>query len=240
MTEITHQTAKQLLQVSADRPLPPVDRSALEAHLAACDDCNGYAKNLANLEVDLRSLMHRQWDAYRPSLRIQAIRKPSPVKLLWNNLFNQTQALGKLAVIAALLLGYFVIANITGVRVPIINGETATVLPTPNRENLISATSATPSIQTAITSFTSQACGTVSYIVQESDTLESIALRYGVTKEALLAYNSGDPPLAANRVFIGMELYIPVCEGTPSHTASVPSHTLTTPRNGTLLPEQPD
>lgn len=238
MTEITHKAARALLQAALDRPLVATERAALEAHLTGCEECGEYANRLANLEEKLRGVLHVKWDNARPDLNLQTIKNPSLVKLLWINLFRQSQAFGKATVIAALLLGYFVIVNLVGVRVRITSDETPTVLPTPNILVLNSATSPTPSLQTSLTGNTVQACKTVLYVVQENDTLESVAIRFGTTIEAILESNPEDNSLTANMVFTGMEIRIPLCESTPSRTASVPADMRTTaPPNGTILPE---
>jgi LysM repeat protein len=238
MTEITHKATHALLQAAVDRPLAATEKAALEAHLAGCKECSEYADRLANLEVTLRQALHEKWDDARPNLNLQTIKNPSAVKFLWNYLFSQTQAFGKATVIAALVLGYFVIVNLVGFRVQITNDETPTVLPTPNATALNSVISPTPSIQTSQIGKNVQACKTVLYVVQENDTLESIAVHHGTTTEAILEYNLEDNSLTAETVFTGKEIRIPRCESTPSRTASIPANLrTTTPPNGTILPE---
>jgi LysM repeat protein len=239
MFEITHHKARALLQVAADRSLAPADRSALDAHLAACQECRYYADRLASLEVSLSIALRARWDSYRPELNLQAIKHPSRAKLAWNHLFSQRHAFGKVTVMAALLLGYILIVNLAGIRVPIADNETPTVLPTPNGYTTAAATSPTPSIQAALTELTSQACETLLYIVQKDDTLERIAVQHEITKEAILEYNPDADFLASNTVFTGMQLFIPQCQSTPSRTAGLPGSLLTTtPINGTIFPVQ--
>src|SRR5215213_7573711 len=51
------------------------------------------------------------------------------------------------------------------------------------------------------------------YIVQRGDTLSAIARRYGVTVQALMAYNS----LQSTTIYVGQRLLIPVASpGTPT------------------------
>jgi LysM repeat protein len=239
MDEIIHHKARTLLQAAADRSLAPADRSGLDAHLTECRECNAYADRLARLEVELREAMHHKWDNYRPALKLLAIQNPSPAKLIWNNLFSQVHALRKVTILATLLLGYVVIVNLVGVREPIANDETPTALPTPNESSSIFVNSPTPFTQSALPDLTSLSCKTTIYVVQTNDTLESIAARFGITKEAIQQYNPGDNLLAANSEFTGMELKIPLCESTTARTASIPGNTLTiTPIDGTILPEQ--
>lgn len=237
MIELTHQQARALLQAAADQPLPAADRSALDAHLSVCNDCNAYAAQLAGVEARLRKALHTKWDSFRPDLNLQAIKQPSPASRAWNYFFSQPQVLGKVTIMAALLLGYIAIVNLVGIRVPITENKTPTVLPTPNGFTTSFSGSPTLSAQSARTDTTTQTCDTVIYVVQENDTLESIAFQHGITKETLLGYNPSIGELAANTVITGMELAIPLCESTPSRTASLPGSALTiTPMKGTLLP----
>lgn len=241
MVEITHHKARALIQAAADQTLGPAERSTLDAHLTKCKQCRAYADHLTGLEANLRKALHTRWDTYRPNLNLQAIKHPSPAKLVWSSFFSQTHALGKVTVMAALLLGYFVIVNLIGIRTPISSDETPTALPTPNGFTSTSATSPTPSIQSALTDWTSQACKTVTYVVQENDTLASIATQHEITKETILEYNKDADSLVSNTVFTGMELVIPLCEKAPSRTASLPGSVLTiTPINGTIFPDQPE
>ena len=226
MIEITHQKAQTLLQAAADQPLKADERSALDAHLATCKECNDYSKSLTNLETGLHRIFHAQWDLQHPNLNLQAITHPSPAKLIWNNFLSQANALGKVTIVAALVLGYFVLANLFGIKLPISTEETPTTVPTPSVLSLALAISPTPSAQFTLTGSTTQACETIPYIVQENDTLAYIALQYGTTEETLLEYNN----LNSNTVFTGMELSIPQCDGAPSQTAT----TTITPLNGTI------
>lgn len=232
MLEMTHLKAQTLLQVAADQPLGAEEKSGLDAHLATCKECSNYAKSLTNMEANLRRILHAQWDLQRPNLNLQAITHPSPTKLIWNNLLSQTHALGKVTIVAALVLGYVVINNLFGIKSSLSTDETPTTVPTPSELSLALAISPTPSAQFTLTGLTTQACETVIYVVQENDTLEYIALLHGTTKEAIQEYNN----LTSNTVFTGMELAIPLCKSTPSKTAT----TTITPLNGTFFPTQPE
>jgi LysM repeat protein len=232
MSEITHQKTRILLQAAADGPLTADEQSILDAHLASCGECSAYAKNLTNLEVDLRKVFHAQWDAQRPHLNLQAITHPSPAKLIWNNFFSQTNAMGKVTIVVALVLGYIVIANLFGIKLPISSNETPTTVPTPSEHALALSIFPTPSAQYTLTGSTRRVCETITYVVKENDTLAYIALQHGTTKETLMEYNN----LSSNMVFTGMELVIPQCDGTPSQAAT----TTITPLNGTIFPTKPE
>jgi len=237
MTEITHQQAYALLQAAADHLLKLEEKSALDIHLAMCEKCRDYASELTSIEAGLRKTFHTKWDNHPvTNLDLQTIIKPNPGKLLWNNLFNQPGMMGKATFVAALLLGYFVIANLFGIQAPITNHKTATTLPTPNEFMSANAISPTPSVPLTLTDSITQVCETVVYTVQDDDTLGYIAFRHGITPEAILEYNH----MSSSTVHTGMELTIPVCNSTPSFTATTPNNTMTiTPINGTIFPTQP-
>jgi hypothetical protein len=236
MTDITHQKARALLQAAADQTLQPEEQSALEAHLRACLECSQYAKDLSNLETDLYRVMHANWDNQQPDLNLQGILNPLPTKLFWDNLFGQTGLIGKATVVAALVLGYFIIANYLGIQTPISNDETATILPTPGEYASVQPTSPTPSAPTSLTGAKTQACETVTYYVQENDTLAYIAFQYGTTQEEIMKYNQLD----SDTVFVGMELNIPFCDNAPTRTAMTLNNAITVaPANGTIFPTQP-
>lgn len=235
MYDITHGKAHVLLQAAVDGQLGAEDKSALEAHLSKCGECCEYAESLKNLEVRLRKVLRAQWDELRPALDLQAITQPSPIKLIWNNLLNRSHPLGKVSILAALLLGYFVIANLFGLQLSNADHETPTINPSPNELSLAFATSPTPSAQASLTGSATQVCKTTIYVVQTNDTLESIAFQHGTTKEAILELND-DKELTANLVFTGTELVIPMCKSTPFQTATI----AITPLIETIYPTQPE
>ena len=236
MSKITHQRAQALLQTAADQMLKPAENSALATHLTECKECRSYANNLSALETSLRRIFHSNWDTQHSNLNLQKIINPSPTKLLWSIFFGQMGAMGKATIVAALLLGYFVIANLFGARLPILSDETATTLPTPNEFASVYSESPTPSAQFSLTGSTSQVCETSIYLVRENDTLASIAFQHGITEETILEHN----PLISSTVFTGMELAIPLCNSTPSHTATINENMITiSPIYETLIPTQP-
>lgn len=237
MNEITHKKARALFQKDADRILIAEERSALESHLKNCKQCQEYAAGFSVLETSLQNTFHDKWDMHKPEkLTPQAIVNPSPGKLVWN-FINQTGFMGKATIIVTMLLGYFVIANILGMQYPISDHSAATILPTPNSSAFNFDTSPTPSAQLTTTRSTSQACKTFVYVIQENDTLASIAVQHRTTNELIMEYNG----LKSDSIFTGQELIIPICSETPSLTATHPENTVTiTPANGgTLFPTQP-
>ena len=238
MMELTHQEARTLLQAATDQIIKPEKISALDAHLLQCKACTEYANELVNLERNLRNAMHSNWDSQQPVIDIQAIIKPNLVRILWNSLVSQSHAMEKISVVIVLLLGYIFIANIVGIQSPITGDKTPTPLPTPNGQTVVFFISPTPFASSSLTKLVSPACETTTmYLVQENDTLSSIAYQHGTTEEAILAYNN----LNSGIVFTGMDLIIPMCDSTPSHTSTIPKNTLSlTPLGGTIIPTHPE
>ena len=82
---------------------------------------------------------------------------------------------------------------------------------------------------------TEQACEKVSYVVQENDTLSSIANSYNVPMSVIQKYNG----LSSETVFTGMPLTIPLCEQFPTPGPS-PTPTLPPPYPAANLLLPPD
>ena len=238
MSEMTHQKARALLQSAIDQPIDPEAKTALEAHLAVCEACDHYARSLADLEVHLRRVLHANWDKQKPEISLQAIIDPNPAKLLWNNLFGQANFMSRVTIAVTLLLGYIVIASIFGIKSPISNNNTATILPTPNEAALAFSTSPTPSAPPAstLTDAATQGCNMVNYTVQKTDSLESISREHNISKDLLMQYNH----LTSDAITPGTHLIIPQCEGVPSLTATLSKNNTSTPLIGTLFPTQPE
>jgi len=237
MFEITHQEAHALLHAASDQMIDPNDKTILDSHLSGCQLCSDYAKSLENLESTLRKSMHAKWDVQKPNLNVQAVIHPNPARLLWNNFMGQTHAMEKISIVVVLVLGYVLIANIVGIQSPITKEKTPTPIPTPNELAIFTSNSPTPSAVVPLMNTLSENCETSDYVVLANDTLESIALRHGTTREIIQEINN----LASNTVYTGMKLVIPSCNTTPSHTATIIKNTLTiTPLSGTLFPTQPE
>ena len=229
-----------LLQSAADRRITSDETSALNAHLEKCRECRNYANSLTNLEAGLRNALHAQWDYQQPKLDLQAIMNPTPEKLVWINFPSLTQSIGKVTIVAVVLLGYIMLANHFGIQIHNLNNETPTNLPTPNELVLSSNVSPTPSAPAQLTmaKMTMQDCDVIPYTVQATDSLESIAAKHGTSKELIMEYNN----LTTEVVSPNIELFIPLCRNTPSRTtASLPSNWITnTPIKGTILPNNPE
>jgi LysM repeat protein len=90
-----------------------------------------------------------------------------------------------------------------------------------------------PAGQTATKLF-AQSCSKTTYIVQEHDSLNGIAMRYGVSKETIASYNG----LASDKIEIGSALVIPLCDPTPVEITTTPTipNTIVPSNNGQVDP----
>lgn len=235
MFEIPHQEVQKLLQSAAGQTLAPDDKSAIENHLSKCIECSVYAKNLTNLEVNVRRVLHTQWDSQQPDLDLRAITALASSKFSWSTIFNPAHALGKAIIITSLFLGYFIISNIFGNQVSTPENNLPTTVPTPFNAALELTNSPTPSPSVTVTGRATQECEHLNYVTQAGDTLESIAAQFGVSEDVIAKRNN----LKTYVVSPNMEILIPVCANIPSKTAIPPRKTLAIPSlTNTILPDQ--
>lgn len=211
MLSLTHQNARRLLQHSLDAELNAPEQAALAAHLAACPECSAYAQRMTGLEAQLRHLTHQQWDRHAPRLSPRAIRQqlasPGPV---WGAYLNLGLPL-KLTAAAALVLSLMFAFNLGGLQrfttLPVDVSSApapATLLQTP-----------TPAVRETATLVSQPNCQFATHLVQEDETLDGIAARYGVSVVRLMEVNRlQNIPLTP-----GQALAIPVCV-TPTSTST--------------------
>jgi len=193
---ITHEEAHRLIQFNADQALKEVEKNLLEDHLTACLECRDYARRMQDLELTLTSVMQRRWNNQSRPRPIQATGPKKHSKLLQNTLFATRIAAMGVICIAFL----FNILHFTQSAGQSPNPISASVPPVP-----------TPSVLSTTTNVTGQQCKQISYTVQDNDTLESIAGRFSVPMEVIVAANH----LQANLLYPSMNLSIPICDQTP-------------------------
>jgi hypothetical protein len=92
---------------------------------------------------------------------------------------------------------------------------------------------ALPSATLSAADATEQACEKASYVVQENDTLSSIANSYNVPMAVIIEYNG----LSSETVFSGMPPTIPLCQQFPPWTFS-DSHLATAVRRPNLVTDR--
>lgn len=239
MFDLPHEHARTLIQSAADQMIDPESRTALDAHLAQCKECRAYARSLANLEASLRTTLHARWDRRRPTLNLYQILNPSPVKIIASSITNLSQSISKATVMVALFLGCVALASHFSFQIPNSHKNSPTTIPTPNEDAFFLLASPTPSapIQKTQAGQSTQVCPDIVYYVHTTDTVENIAIIFGVSKELILEHNE----LITDIVSPGMKLHIPQCNNTPAYTASVPYNYFTiTPGNVTLFLDGPD
>lgn len=94
---------------------------------------------------------------------------------------------------------------------------------------------AQPSATLSEAESTRQACETISYVVQDNDTLSSISSTYGVPAASIRDYNG----LTSDVVFVGIPLTIPLCERA-APAGPTPTPTLPPPYPAPNLLRPPD
>jgi LysM repeat protein len=216
MASLTHLKAQYLLQAAADNILTPFDETNLNGHLAKCEECRHYAEHLGKLQDDLRRITRYRWNHLNAILSADEIKNRSAiVKAQAYNL----QILGKFSVAMVVLAILFILTiNIS-----------STIKGTPAAISVLSLTpeetvlTPTPSITGTVTNSLVQECNDIAYIVQENDTLDSIAARHSISKDTIKQHNG----LAVDMLTVDMVLVIPVCERTPANSTITPTTTAT-------------
>ncbi|HSL45611.1 MAG TPA: LysM peptidoglycan-binding domain-containing protein [Anaerolineales bacterium] len=202
--QITHEEARRFIQFDADQALAPEDKAALSVHLKNCSDCSTYADEVKAVERILSPVMKRQWP-FEPT--------PLPIAILTRSKNSKAPAsiilTTRTALISMIFLGlvfgtwqFMVTSSWEPGQLPL------GVLPVP-----------TPSIQSTSTKHVWENCEMSSYTVRENDTLASIAHRFSISEETIMALNN----IETEALTISMELIIPRCNFTPTGTAMEPT-----------------
>ena len=206
--QITHAEAHRLIQFDLDRVLDPEKQKFLFSHLEECDACRGYAVEMHAMENRLRELMSKQWNHQGPlPLSIDSIKAQSNVPGSASSLFQWRTALISMVLVAF----SFIIWQLTATSLDSPGQIPSTILPVPTPSTLTTASLASPT------------CEWTLHKVEESDTLEGIAIQFSVSKQAIMTLNGMD----SEWVYESMEIKIPQCDVTPTMTAHLPTTTLT-------------
>ncbi|HLO18704.1 MAG TPA: LysM peptidoglycan-binding domain-containing protein [Anaerolineales bacterium] len=198
--QITHEEAQRLIQFNADNALGSNEKNLLVAHLQECISCRVYAQDIKEVESILLPLMKRQWNL-------------QPVPLSGNTLTTKRNSaiqarmalVTRTAMIGVVLLGFIFSVwqfTLSNRQLP---SSLVGVLPVP-----------TPSTQSTSTEINLQNCEELFYQVKESDTLESIAARFSISKEQIRTINH----LKTISIHPSMKLMIPICNFTPTGTVN--------------------
>lgn len=205
--QITHETARRLIQFSADEALQESDKKLLEEHLASCAECQGYAGRIEELELALTALMRKRWNRQPLPQPTWAARPKRNSKWIQDLAFATRIAAMGLVCIAFL----FNIWQFTRSAGQGSGPVSASVPPIP-----------TPSVFSTTTKTMDRKCEQFLYTVRENESLDEIANRFSVSTDDILT--AGD--LAVETLIPSMTLKIPLCGPTP-HTPGAITTTFT-------------
>lgn len=220
----THQKFQTLLQFAADQPLAREEQRMLDRHLAECGECRKYAHGLDEVENSLRRVMQQQWNVQSKPISVATIQSRAG-RATMQPQRRTVATFGKFAFIPMLALTLFM-----AMTARMINPQKAS-------SGLYVTLSGTPSMVMVIpkppasasnTLAKMQTCKQVTYMAQQNETLSGIAIKYGVSKEAIASMNG----LSTDKFETAQMLLIPICPNTPVETPTAPN-TLTLPSAGT-------
>lgn len=207
--QITHEEARRKIQIKADNDLDSVNDEKLTTHLKTCAECRNYSDAIKDTESVLRQTLRKQWNIRPLPLQLDAVY----ARLNYRggtSIFMTTRT-------ALISIIFVMLAVVTWHSTTA--GESESRSMSPGTAPLIP----TPSTQYTATNTPQNGCEEIRYIVQQGDSLESIARYFSVSKEAIrLANNLTGETLTPSR-----ELIIPFCESTPTGTIRPPTFTIT-------------
>jgi hypothetical protein len=207
--QITHAEARRLIQFNADDALDKREKITLSTHLKDCNECRAYAEEIKEVESILLPAMRRQWNL-------------QPIPLFMDTIHVKRNTKTQTSIILATrtaVMGVVFLAFIFSVWQFTLSGRQN---PTPLPVSIPPVP--TPSTQSTSTKAMLQNCEGMMYVVQENDTLESIAYQFATSKEDILAANN----MKAETVRMAMEIIIPVCNFTPTGTLNPTTSLATT------------
>lgn len=227
MKNVSHQKVHRLLQAAADQVLIREDQMVLDSHLAECSDCRTYAQGLSQLQDDLRHVMQQQWTARSKPLSLETIKNRSRRIAVRNQIVSPVR---KFAFVPMLALIFFMTMSL---RVMNPRQAVPSMGLTSSNTPDISLLAPRPPVDHTATKFLSQACSQTTYAVQEYDTLNGIAIRFGISREAIATANAS----VSDKLEPGLVLIIPFCERMSVETTTTPTIPNTiAPSNNTINP----
>jgi LysM repeat protein len=213
MKQIIHQKVRLLLQTAADQTLRQEEQMVLDTHLVECSECRTYSQNLDQLQDGLRRVMQQQWNVRNTPLALETIKNRSGQIAVQNQMMS---AVRKFAFVPMLALVLFMAMSLKVLHPQQASPGMGMVSSnTPDISLLIPK----PPVGLTATKLMAQSCSKTTYIVQEHDTLNGIALRHGISKETIAAYNG----LASDKIEVNSALVIPLCEPTPVEMTTTPT-----------------
>lgn len=216
METISHQTAQALIQRAADKKIAEGEKKLLEGHLINCLECGKYAERLNQLEADLTQVFHARWGKLEPQIsHLRLLEKAVAIRQRGESV----KTLARMAIAPALMLTFILAFFALEQRNPGIQfGQPA---PSASSPALFGEPQQTPSPPVTQIKENPTVCHAFPYLVQENDTLVSIALKFGVSVTRLQEENQ----LTSETLRVAQELNIPVCE--PPYSTTTPTTTST-------------
>jgi LysM repeat protein len=212
--QITHEDARTLIQFRLDQGLKPHEENLLQTHLNDCIACRSFSEEIKELENILLPTMKRHWNYEPAPLSIASLVEKKNSRWSTSIILTTRTALISLVFVAFVLSAWQFTRSDSRRSTPMPIG----VLPIP-----------TPSSQSTSTKISLPKCEERLYQVQENDTLESIALRFSMSKDKIIAVNN----LSSETVRAKMNLLIPICASIPTGTLHPSTLTITfTPLSG--------
>jgi len=196
---ITHEQARKLIQFGVDQALKPNEESVLQTHLTGCSECRSFADEIKEVDSILLPIMNKHWKLEPHPLPIASIVANINSKRQNSLLLTMRTALISIVLFAFVLSAWQFTRSDSHISTPM----PVSALPIP-----------TPSGQSTSTKIRLTNCDEMLYQVQKNDTLESIALRFSIAKEEIMAINN----MNEETVRAKMGLLIPVCKLTPTGT----------------------
>jgi hypothetical protein len=214
--QATHEEFHRLILFDSDNALTPAEKARLSAHLGNCTECRSYAQEIKQVETVLLPVLNRQWSA-----------RPIPLSLdtltATKNVRPQARSYLTMRIWAlALLFAGFVFS---AWQMRLSNTQDSTPMP------VGVPPIPTPSASATRTLVSMQTCALFTYQVKPGDTLASIVQQFDVSAEQVMAFND----LSSESISANMELWIPLCNFTPTSTAQN-SVTLTNAHTPALSP----
>lgn len=202
--QITHQEARRFIQIELDGRLSTAQKSRLDSHLETCADCRNYMSGMKSMELTLRPLLQRQWNQQPIPLSI-AVLYPKMQPRIPKSMLLATRiaAIGIMFVAFLFSAWQLSVSDLSG-SAPVLTHGPA-----------MPPVSFTSTQRTTATTHTEHCTETV-YVVQENDTLDSIAGQFSIGKDELLRSNN----LSSEVIHAGTKLTIKICVFTPTGTVN--------------------
>lgn len=198
-TQLTHTEAHSLIHLAADGALTIDQQKVLKEHVESCLECRRYAQSIGNVEAFLHQLLQRQWNRQPIPLAIGLLISKSSHKAADEMLFvTRIAALSVVFMLFVFSAWQFTISK-SSISAPA--QANVPLIPVPSTSTHLTATNTL-----------GQPCEQTTYVVQENDTLASIALRFAVSKAELMQANRMNTEVLNT----GMWLTIPSCKPTPT------------------------